>query len=99
MQDSSNMLADYFSPPYCILRILVTVESTLQRLYKYIDGANEDKIKMPMTTPVATTMIPHEDYKGTDNKYTMSFYLPAKFQVGATSAPSSPVQRLMVQCM
>lgn len=50
------------------------------KLYKYIDGANEDKIKMPMTTPVATVMLPHEDYKGTDNKYTMSFYLPAKFQ-------------------
>ncbi|CAH2067817.1 unnamed protein product [Thlaspi arvense] len=45
-----------------------------QRLFSYIQGDNKSKTKMEMTAPVITQVIPGKSV------YTVSFYLPKKYQ-------------------
>lgn len=53
--------------------------SLFMRLFKYIQGANEDNVKIPMTVPVLS---PKEfgDDGGFKLGQTMMFWLPSKFQ-------------------
>lgn len=54
----------------------------LQKLFKYIGGANANSAVIPMTAPVRT-MINRQSMFSTDkSSYTVSFFLPEKLQVG-----------------
>ena len=54
------------------------------RLFHYIDGGNEDAMKIPMTAPVNMRIVPGE---GANCNYTMSFYIPSDLQ-GAPPQPT-----------
>jgi len=51
----------------------------LQKLFDYIEGANEEGIKIPMTSPVKVDMEPSCGPFCVQN-FTVSFYLPRTFQ-------------------
>jgi len=55
------------------------------RLFHYIDGGNEEAMKIPMTAPVNMRIVPGE---GTNCNYTMSFYIPSDLQ----GAPPQPAE-------
>ena len=56
----------------------------LQMLYSYINGNNLDGRKLNMTTPVATQFFPTEEFRQAEKNFTVSFFLPFKFQVNPT---------------
>ena len=61
-----------FPPPQTLL-------DTTQRLFKYIDGGNEDGVKIPMTSPVLVDMEPSSGPFCKQN-FTVSFFMPFDFQ-------------------
>lgn len=52
----------------------------MQRLFKYIDGGNEDEVKIPMTSPVLVDVEPSCG-PFCKNNFTVSFFVPFNFQV------------------
>ena len=59
------------------------------RLFSYIQGKNEEKIKIKMTVPVTMAMQPSDETPTSfKNNYTMSFFIPFKHQKDAP-APSA----------
>jgi len=57
------------------------------RLFHYIFGNNEEKVRIPMTVPVLTPIMIDEDREFKDD-YTMNFWLPEKYQCeGCAPAP------------
>jgi hypothetical protein len=52
----------------------------MQRLFKYIDGGNEDEVKIPMTSPVLVDVEPSCG-PFCKNNFTVSFFVPFDFQV------------------
>lgn len=61
------------------------VGAALQRLFQYFNGANKDEKKFNLTTPVVTAFRPENNFTTASHNFTVSFYLPEKFQVGSTS--------------
>lgn len=55
-------------------------DGSFMRLFRFITGANEEKQKIAMTTPVFMS--------GSDSNATMAFVLPAKFKADAVPKPS-----------
>jgi hypothetical protein len=49
-------------------------------LYRYIDGKNEDEKKINMGAPVVTRIKPVNGFRGSEQNYTIAFYLPEEFQ-------------------
>merc|ERR1711892_861165 len=47
------------------------------RLFEYIDGGNSEAVKIPMTAPVTTRIVPGD---GAKSNFTRSFYVPSSFQ-------------------
>jgi hypothetical protein len=73
----------------------------LQRLFKYISGENEAGSKIEMTAPVRVKVYPSQGpFCG--NNFTVSFFVPFAYQVGAEAAagwggqgqPQVPAMRL-----
>ncbi|XP_005099334.1 heme-binding protein 2 [Aplysia californica] len=58
------------------------------RLFKYIQGNNEEKATVEMTAPVTTTIVPGEG-PNCESTFTVAFYLPSEHQVNPPK-PSSP---------
>lgn len=61
----------------------------MQALFSYLDGKNDEGIKIPMTVPVLTSYIPNEDHHGPpkpeeEKNFTVSFYLQPKIAVRAS---------------
>ena len=50
-----------------------------KKLFNYISGENDQKMKIPMTAPVTTLIQPGEG-PNCDNSFTMSFYIPSVYQ-------------------
>lgn len=48
------------------------------KLYSYMSGANENKQNIEMTAPVRVLM--HQEHTGFEDKFTVSFFLPKRFQ-------------------
>lgn len=68
------------------------------RLFSYIQGNNEEQMKIKMTVPV--TMQIHPDTKTesfSKNDYTMSFFIPFKHQKDAPAPFAEDVQLTVVQ--
>jgi hypothetical protein len=53
----------------------------MQRLFGYISGRNEQQQHVQMTTPVVVKVAP--DIFGFKPNFTVLFFLPYKYQVGA----------------
>ena len=49
------------------------------KLFNYISGENDQKVKIPMTAPV-TTLIEPGDGPNCESTFTMAFYVPPAFQ-------------------
>merc|ERR1711892_1268195 len=58
------------------------------RLFEYIDGGNSEAIKIPMTAPVSTRIVPGY---GAKSNFTRSFYIPSSFQEGTPTPINSLV--------
>ena len=56
----------------------------MQRLFKYISGANEDEQKIEMTAPVVTRVIAG-DGPFCKSLFSVHFFVPFKWQVTAGS--------------
>ncbi|XP_078385067.1 uncharacterized protein LOC144667511 [Oculina patagonica] len=66
------------------------------RLFKYIQGANEEKMKIKMTVPVTNQIQPDTKSESfCKNNFTMSFFIPFKHQKNAP-APSDDNVHLTV---
>ncbi|XP_063585841.1 heme-binding protein 2-like [Penaeus indicus] len=61
---------------------------TFYRLFDYIDGQNEEGMKIDMTAPVTTLVIPGEG-PNCENNFTESFYIPSAHQANPPK-PSNP---------
>jgi SOUL heme-binding protein len=61
---------------------LSTSWGVLQRLFQYFNGANKDEKKFNLTTPVVTAFIPENNFTSASQNFSVSFYLPDKYQVG-----------------
>ncbi|XP_027221728.2 heme-binding protein 2 [Penaeus vannamei] len=61
---------------------------TFYRLFDYIDGQNEDGMKIDMTAPVTTLVIPGEG-PNCENNFTESFYIPSAHQANPPK-PTNP---------
>jgi hypothetical protein len=62
----------------------------MQRLFKYISGANEEGRKVPMTAPVITKVTPAQG-PFCEDSFAISFFVPFDFQ----SAPPKPTDELV----
>jgi hypothetical protein len=69
------------------------------RLYNYITGKNEQKLKINMTAPVLFKINASTAFSEEDQVYTMSFYLGDKFQSddSSSSAPIPTEQGVFLQ--
>ncbi|ROT72787.1 hypothetical protein C7M84_008832 [Penaeus vannamei] len=56
-----------------------TNDVMFRKLFNYIDGQNDAAMKIDMTAPVTTLVIPGEG-PNCENNFTMSFYVPAAHQ-------------------
>nr|XP_027221723.1 heme-binding protein 2-like isoform X2 [Penaeus vannamei] len=56
-----------------------TSDVMFRKLFNYIDGQNDAAMKIDMTAPVTTLVIPGEG-PNCENNFTMSFYVPAAHQ-------------------
>ncbi len=66
------------------------------RLFDYISGANDQKITIDMTTPVLNYIQPPAG-PNCNTTFTVSFYVPYKFQASGPPNPTAPdvyIQRL-----
>ena len=63
----------------------MTRRDMFMRLFRYISGANKEKVKIEMTVPVATKY----DAMGDKTKFTMLFFAPEKYQT-STPMPTNP---------
>lgn len=61
-----------------------------QRLFKYITGDNEKEMKIDMTAPVATKIVPGAG-PNCENTFTVSFYIPSKHQEDPPKPKSADV--------
>ncbi|XP_047500336.1 heme-binding protein 2-like [Penaeus chinensis] len=61
---------------------------TFYRLFDYIDGQNEEGMKIDMTAPVTTLVIPGEG-PNCENNFTESFYIPSVHQANPPK-PTNP---------
>ncbi|XP_037776658.1 heme-binding protein 2-like [Penaeus monodon] len=61
---------------------------TFYRLFDYIDGQNEEGMKIDMTAPVTTLVIPGEG-PNCENNFTESFYIPSAHQANPPK-PTNP---------
>lgn len=60
----------------------------MQKLFKYISGANEPGDKIAMTAPVRVLVHP-SDGPFCESKFTVSFFVPFKFQVRTRTGPAT----------
>ncbi|KAI3428633.1 hypothetical protein D9Q98_007456 [Chlorella vulgaris] len=60
-----------------------------QRLYQYIDGANKEAVKVPMTAPVVTR-IGAAAGPFCKNNFTIAFFVPFAFQSKGAPQPNNP---------
>ena len=66
-------------------RSRMTSRDMFMRLFRYISGANKEKVKIEMTVPVATKY----DAMGNKTKFRMLFFAPKKYQT-STPMPTNP---------
>ena len=68
------------------------------RLFRYIQGNNEEKMKISMTVPVTMQIQPDTESESfSKNDYTMSFFIPFKHQKDAPVPSAEDVQLTDVQ--
>eukprot|EP00088_Acartia_fossae_P007128 TRINITY_DN13314_c0_g1_i2.p1 TRINITY_DN13314_c0_g1~~TRINITY_DN13314_c0_g1_i2.p1 ORF type:complete len:201 (-),score=36.77 TRINITY_DN13314_c0_g1_i2:115-696(-) len=58
------------------------------QLFDYIDGQNDQGVKIPMTAPVTLRILPGEG-PNCEGNFTMSFFIPMAFQEN-TPVPNNP---------
>lgn len=68
---------------------VTAVQTGFQRLYQYIDGANKDALKIPMTAPVRN-LIGASAGPFCKNNFTTSFYVPKAYQKKGAPKPNNP---------
>ena len=66
-----------------------------RRLFHYIDGGNEEGIKIPMTSPVVTEIDPSKGPFCKSN-FTISFFVPHEFH---SSPPRPSDDAVYIDCM
>ncbi|KAK9811439.1 hypothetical protein WJX72_003919 [[Myrmecia] bisecta] len=49
-------------------------------LYRYFDGGNDQSKKLPATEPVVARIVPVNGFRGSEQNYTIAYYLPTEFQ-------------------
>ena len=64
------------------------VNEGFKRLFQYIEGKNQDKIKIPMASPVATKIVPGQG-PACDSNFTVLFFVPFAYQRN-TPIPTNP---------
>ncbi|KAL4445812.1 hypothetical protein ABPG77_009011 [Micractinium sp. CCAP 211/92] len=67
----------------------LAINKAFQQLYQYIDGANADATKIPMTAPVRTK-ISAASGPFCKNNFTVSFFVPFAFQKKGAPKPNNP---------
>ncbi|PSC76979.1 heme-binding 2-like [Micractinium conductrix] len=65
------------------------VRTGFKRLFEYIDGANNEAVKIPMTAPVRTT-VGAAAGPFRQNNFTVSFFVPFSFQKNGAPKPNNP---------
>lgn len=63
-----------------------------RRLFSYIDGGNEDSVKIPMTSPVVVEVAHPPAGPFCKQNYTVSFFMPFDFQVSSSCRHRQPNQ-------
>ena len=67
-------------------RVADSADSSFMRLFRFISGSNQEKTKIPMTTPVFMT--------GTESNAMMAFVLPAKMKLNDAPKPADAAVQL-----
>ncbi|KAL4425814.1 hypothetical protein ABPG75_009830 [Micractinium tetrahymenae] len=67
----------------------IAVSEAFHQLYQYIDGANHDAVKIPMTAPVRTKVSAAAG-PFCKNNFTISFFVPFAFQKKGAPKPNNP---------
>jgi hypothetical protein len=74
--------------------LLMTCHLYLQRLFKYISGANKEEMKIAMTAPVRNRIYP-SDGPFCKSSFTISFYVPFSLQ---DSPPEPSDELVFLEC-
>lgn len=64
------------------------ISTGFRRLFSYIQGSNQNKVKVDMTAPVTCHVVPG-DGPNCESKFTVSFYIPEEHQADPP-APTDP---------